>query len=63
MKITKLKIDPNNPAILAYEEAFKRGYAKLTAEQKKLLDSRNECPDIQNPELRKALIKSKKLSK
>ena len=60
MKIVKLKIDPNHPAILAYQEDFKRGYAMLSKEQKKLFNSRAKYADIQSKKLKQALIKSDK---
>jgi len=59
MKIVKLKIDPNHPAILAYQEDFKRGYAMLSKEQKKLFKKMSKQGSIQNPELKKALKLSK----
>ena len=59
MKLVKLQIDNNNPAIIAYQEAFKRGYANLSEEQKILFDKHAEEGDVQSEELKK-LLKRKK---
>jgi|688.fasta_scaffold81513_3 hypothetical protein len=59
MKLVKLQIDNNNPAIIAYQEAFKRGYANLSEEQKAHFDKHAKEGDVQSEELRKLLKKKK----
>jgi hypothetical protein len=57
MKVVKVDIDQKNPAVVAYIEAFKQGYAKLTEEQKAIFDQNAKETNINSPELKKLIRK------
>jgi hypothetical protein len=63
IQIKTLDIDYNHPAIVAYQEAFKKGYEELTPTQKKLFEKQSKKIHVQSPELRKALYEHRKRNK
>lgn len=56
LNVKPVEIDNNNPHVKAYENAFANGVAKLTPEQKRLLEESRKNTDISDPELKACLI-------
>lgn len=59
MKIKRIKIDNNEPSVVAYQEAFKRGYSRLSDKQKAILKANAKNTNIKNKELRDLIKKDR----
>jgi hypothetical protein len=63
MKLIQIKIDNKNPAVQAYQRAYRNAYDKLTPEQKSILEENAIKTNIQNPILRDKVLKGSSLKK